>query len=295
MLHKNGSAFFFVILFFGLSLQLHAQQSTVSIEVVATFDYPREGATQTVGWAIANTGLSVGDFRLPNNDIVSYERTPNGRFSHPLSFPGAIVTAAQGIDVSGVVCGSMDLASITHGFFYDGQTYTQYDAPSSTFTFIVGENDKGDFVGTAEISENPTAFASLAGVFTTFTVPGAVDTYPSGINNASQIVGSYDDVYGSHGFFRDADGTFTFPIDFPGATDTYLNGINDRGNIVGIWYNNGGGASAFVFQLPNRFTSFEYVGAVSTVFRGINNMGLIAGSYVDSTYINHGLIARVGR
>jgi len=139
MSHEIGSAFCFVILSFGLSLPLHAQESGVSIEVVATFDYPREGTTQTVAWAIANTGISVGDFRLPNNDIASYERTPNGGFSHPISFPGGSATTAQGINVSGVVCGYMDLASVTHGFFYDGQTYTQYDAPGSTFTFL--DND----------------------------------------------------------------------------------------------------------------------------------------------------------
>jgi hypothetical protein len=36
--------------------------------------------------------------------------------------------------------------------------------------------------------------------FTTLDVPGASNTYPQGINNSGQIVGSYSDGAGQHGF-----------------------------------------------------------------------------------------------
>jgi hypothetical protein len=38
------------------------------------------------------------------------------------------------------------------------------------------------------------------GSYTTHDVPGSTDTWATGINAASQIVGSYEDVGGWHGF-----------------------------------------------------------------------------------------------
>jgi len=43
--------------------------------------------------------------------------------------------------------------------------------------------------------------------FTTIDMPGAASTYAFGINNAGQIVGSYDDAAGAHGFLLDVDDT----------------------------------------------------------------------------------------
>jgi probable HAF family extracellular repeat protein len=57
-------------------------------------------------------------------------------------------------------------------------------------------------------------------------------------------VGSYDDDTGTHGFFRDTDGTFT-TLDFPGATGTGAGGINNDGDIVG-GYTDATGNHAFL-------------------------------------------------
>ena len=58
------------------------------------------------------------------------------------------------------------------------------------------------------------------------------------INNAGQIVGSYADNAGGHGFLKEGS-TFTSLDSPPGAYSTAAFGINDRGQIVGfVWVNN---------------------------------------------------------
>jgi hypothetical protein len=293
MPQKTARTWCFVILFLAFVLSSHAQPPATSIGLVTTFDYPREGATNTFGNGIADTGIIVGTFRLPSNELLSYERTPGGRF-HRISFPGSDFTSAGGINVSGVVCGWMGQASAVSGFFYDGQTYTQYDVPGSTDTFIEAENDNGDFVGIVDISNTDIAFANIGGVVTTFAIPAGALASPWGINNANEIVGTYQVLDGTiHGFFRDPDGVLTFPIDLPGAVSTYLRGINDRHVIAGAWVDGSGVTQAFTLELPNRFTTFAYTGGTATGFQAINDKGLITGWYYDSARTFHGLVARI--
>ena len=74
-------------------------------------------------------------------------------------------------------------------------------------------------------------------------MPGSSRTDANSINDGGQIVGSYVDGAGTHGFFLDTDGTFT-SLDFPGATRTVARGINNAGEIVGS-YSIGGASYAF--------------------------------------------------
>lgn len=55
--------------------------------------------------------------------------------------------------------------------------------------------------------------------------------YAYGINNSGQIVGTYEDTKGNHGYYFD--GTTFNTIDYPGAALTIAYGINDKGQIVG--------------------------------------------------------------
>src|SRR5262249_8407228 len=54
-----------------------------------------------------------------------------------------------------------------------------------------------------------------------------------GINNQGQIVGTYHDLAGYHGFVYDGRHFTTLNVD--GAKDTFATGINDAGQVVG-WY-----------------------------------------------------------
>ena len=71
------------------------------------------------------------------------------------------------------------------------------------------------------------------------------------INNSNEIAGSYlDSASITHGFFRDASGALTFPIDFPGASSTFPFGINDQGIIIGR-YTDRGEPTMGSFRMPN--------------------------------------------
>src|SRR6476646_8261658 len=61
--------------------------------------------------------------------------------------------------------------------------------------------------------------------FTQIDVPGASFTQALGINNAGQIVGSFNNSTGVHGFLTNNTGGSFTPIDVPGAFFTSPSGI----------------------------------------------------------------------
>jgi len=125
--------------------------------------------------------------------------------------------------------------------------------------------------------------------FKFFDVPGAADTTASGINDAGQIVGTFNDEHMpwfansfgltgcdgcQHGFLY-SKGKFT-TIDFPGAKDTRVTAINNFGDMVGT-YSNASGSYGFIYA-SGKFTTVP-------VFPGsINNTGQILGG--DGIYHN---------
>ena len=95
-----------------------------------------------------------------------------------------------------------------------------------------------------------------------------------------------------HGFFRDASGIITSPIDPPGATATLLLGINDSGLMVGR-YTNANGVHGMIFKAPHSFVTYNYPGATETSFNGINRSNMITGRYTDAAGLRHGFLAQV--
>src|SRR5215831_18369799 len=82
-------------------------------------------------------------------------------------------------------------------------TFTTINGPaadSGETIYAFGVNAAGDIVGAVGIH----GFLYSGGTFTPIDVPGAFSTAAQGINNNSQIVGSYRDSVGTHGFlYRD--------------------------------------------------------------------------------------------
>lgn len=164
-------------------------------------------------------------------------------------------------------------------------------------TNVYGENDAGDFVGLGIDDQYViTPFISVGGVIATFSLPGINDVVPRAINNLGQVAGYYTDgSFQQHGFFRDADGSLTYPIDFPGSTTTEIFGLNDRGLMVGS-YNIAGTQHAFVLQNGTRFISYDHPDGSATFFGSINNSRTICGYYSDAlTGFSHAFVARIGR
>jgi hypothetical protein len=133
---------------------------------------------------------------------------------------------------------------------------------------------------------------SSAQTFTTIDFPGAGGTYPGGINNLGDVIGSYVDADGlAYHAFLLSGGTYT-PIDI-GATATLAGGINDSGEIVGQYYDSSGVEHGFLLQGQN-VTTVDYPGAAQTFPWAINNSGVIAGYYIDSVGANHGFTDNAG-
>ena len=140
------------------------------------------------------------------------------------------------------------------------------------------------------------AWVSIAGSVSFFSVPDTLTTVVYGLNNSNQAVGQYTDSASvGQGYFRDTDGTLTFPIDPPDSTDTFLFGINDRKWMVGRYKDNMGVTHGLFFLSPTRFIAFDYPDSTFTSFNGINRQGLICGRYDDNLGIEHGFLARVRR
>jgi len=84
--------------------------------------------------------------------------------------------------------------------------------------------------------------------FTTIDVPGATFTVADGINDAGQIVGSYNIAGSDHGYLRAANGSL-ITIDVPpGNNGTGALGINNAGQIVGL-YSDSSGTHGFVAKI----------------------------------------------
>ena len=261
--------------------------------IVPSYDYTPGNAFATIAQGIANDGTVAGAYSSIHVPEASYTRLTNGRFSRPIIVPGGSFTTAFGINNSGVVIGTF-ISDATHGFFFDGTTYTQFDLPGYANTYIFGENDAGDFVGVAiDAGGVDTGYISVGGVITTFTIPGASEVDPRGINSLGQVAGYYFANSIQHGFFRDADGTLTYPIDFPGARTTTIFGLNDRGSMVGTYGDLADTQHAFVLRNGTRFVPYDHPDGSATFFAGVNNSGFICGYYSDTSGSSHAFIARI--
>ena len=278
-----------------LALDGVAEQPQVSIQILATFDYPGVG-NSTLPQKINDRGNVAGYFLDSGGVARGFARTRNGTFSPPIVEPNDTgnLTQVRGINAANILCGYF-VDTANHGFFLSGNNFTQFDVPGALSTFVLALNDAGDFAGDFD---PPTggrlAFVSIGGNITSFGVPGATMNSAFSINNSNEISGDYlDNDSITHGFFRDASGTLTFPIDPPGAVATFPFGINDKGMIVGRYTDGAGTDHGFILKMPNSFVSFDYPGATFTSLNGINNQGIVCGRYDDGSGILHGFIGRI--
>jgi uncharacterized membrane protein len=131
--------------------------------------------------------------------------------------------------------------------------------------------------------------------------PGTDQSFPLGINDRGQIVGSYHNIQSSwHGFIYDRGqfSSFDFPVQDTDFTDaeTHFSGINNSGQIVGyidafLPPHNCCEQHGFVFE-RGVFTQIDvpFPGVLGTLATGINDQGQIVGNYLDSKGEGHGFI-----
>src|SRR4029077_3389720 len=210
-------------------------------------------------------------------------------------------TRAQDINDQGQIVGFyVDSSGATHGFLYSGGTYTTLDDPLGTGgTFAQGINDQGQIVGYYIDSSNTLhGFLYSGGTYVTLDDPsagtgspsGALGTFAFGINDSSEIVGTY--VNGSstnaayHGFVYSG-GTYT-TVDDPLAADyTDARGINASGQIVGTYIGNNHIQRSFLYS-NGIFTTVSNPAAENIYAFGINDVGHVVGQYQGQSFILYG-------
>jgi len=256
-----------------------AQEPTASVEILATFDYPRPGTTDITAWGINNNGVVAGTFTWKQHEH-GYLRNANGGFGPAITASPTARTYLQSINIDGLLAGWSSDTNGEHGFFFQDGIVTPYDVPNSTATIIYGLNDGGDFTGLYTSSGVTLPFANFGGSIINPAPADAEFTWPFAINNHQEIAGYYDDgSSGTHGFFRHRNGSVVAPIDYPRTSDTQFLGLNDHGTLVGVWYDSHALSHGLILRNLSEFTSFDVTGAVQTILTGINNSNIICGFY----------------
>jgi hypothetical protein len=148
----------------------------------------------------------------------------------------------------------------------------------------VAINDYFEVTGTyLDANLNLHAFvADIFGKTTTFDVPNSPATYPTAINNAGEVTGSYflTGVVGSAGFVRSAKGKITtFNVGSNSTTTTFPRDINDHGLIVGVYADDVSypPAYAFIRHPDGGFVTFSLPGIDELVPTGVNDKGEVTG------------------
>jgi len=133
----------------------------------------------------------------------------------------------------------------------------------------------------------------LTFTFTKANVPGAVQTGPSGINNAGVVVGAYVDKNSvSHGYILQ--GKKLTKLDDPKAMagTTSPENLNPDGpiSVVGAYNNSSGNSVGFLYK-NGKYTDIPGpASAVSSLASGINDNGAIVGDYMDTNGRTHGFL-----
>ncbi len=212
-----------------------------------TVNYPGAYTTQLEG--INNKGKVIGIWSS-QTDLMYGFTWSSGSFAS-VTVPNSRWTYAKGVNDVGDVVGSFSPKSfaVSHAsnsqlaFVLADGKYTVIDPPDSGgYSYAVAINNHRDILGYAGASP----FLLRNGKFSYFSIPNGV-TFPDGMNNQDEIIGTFEDSEERmHGFVFQ-NGKYVI-VDFPGATATSLNAVSDAGVLLGTWSN---GQSSGNFRLQN--------------------------------------------
>jgi uncharacterized membrane protein len=231
--------------------------------VYTEFSRPDFDATQL--WDINNSGVMVG-YSLREGESVSLAQgfIHNGSgFTSLLGPAGAISSNALGISDGGVVVGTF-------------ATTTTVDGSGAT---VLGPTSGYIYSG---------------GVYTTFVVPGAVDTHVRGISpDGRYITGYYSTgTAGGIGFIYDRTTGVRTDLSVASSLFTIAQGVQNDGTVVGSDVLAGAPPTrpGFMYELGTGTRSdLSIAGVVRTALRAISEDDVLAGWFIDGTGI-HGFV-----
>lgn len=200
----------------------------------ATIDFP--GATFTVALGIGAHGELVGSYRMPGEPAVNFHgfvRTRDGRFKR-IDAPPHKNTIAQRVLPDGTILGCRhddDFGASMKGAVLSANNYSETPAFASMHNGATP--DLRRIVGLYNYSpgDRSAAYVIDDGTFEPLVVPGSSATSAWDVNPAGEVVGSYRDSVGVHGFILTADGFVS--VNVPRAAMTRVFGINSKGAVVG--------------------------------------------------------------
>ncbi len=217
-------------------------------------------------------------------DVLTTFDYPSASSTHPLAINNANQIAGSFVDVDARTKGFLRAAN---------GTFSPPLVEPNDFgleTVAAGINDSrivsGYFTGSHAIFSG---FFLSEGNYTQFVVPGAHDTFVTGLNNAGDFVGySSDSVTGKTQAFVSIGGGIS-SIVIPGASISFAYGINVRDQYCGYYR---AARAAHGFYLDRNGTLQFPVDAPGgiTIFYGMNDRGWLVGSATDSAGVTHGVL-----
>ena len=245
--------------------------------------FQNPGATVTRVFGVNGRGSLVGtDNTVPGRHAFLVNR--DGYVSLDSSGTlGMHTSFARDINNEGdIVGGYIGDDGNEHGFILRHGALITLDVPfaGSVGTQLNGINNSGTITG-VWVDEAFTAhgFVFDEGNFAHLDYPGALDSFPYGINSRGDIVGNWDTDQSTvgHGFVFSRGQTFS--LDVPGAVPdgTAATGINEKGEIVGSYIGEDGSSHGFLAE-GSIFTTLDCAAGANTSVWGINSAGQIAGT-----------------
>jgi len=198
-----------------------------------------------------------------------------------LDFPGSTTYSTISGMNSGNFVGRYTDATGTHGYLYDGVTWSILDYPGASKTSargVFGTNIVGEYT----INNDPSGnlyhgFMNNGTNWIPLNYPEAMATTIGGISGG-KMVGDYTDPdYGGHGFLYD--GTNWTSLDYTGANDTLAQDISGN-KIVGYYDDTSYNVHGFLYDGAN-WSTLDYTGATWTRCSGINE-STITGCYMNN-------------
>jgi len=202
---------------------------------------------------INNSGQIVGDIFTFGPQKTAFLKSGSSYSTISLPIPNTSVTRASDINNNGQILGTYSGPSGGHGFLSDGNTVVTIEHPfpndprAGGDFGLAGVNDADEILGIYNLlapgggtGRGGQGFLIHDGIASQINVslPDLQFYLVTGINNAGQIVGIYND---EHGFVLDNGIATSLDAPFPDVRETQVLGINNLGQIVGGYRDSTGG------------------------------------------------------